>query len=225
MVREILFFCGFSLLLSFSFFRMQKSAGINYLPLGDSYTICTGASDKESWPFLLTQHLNEANIKCRLLDNPARNGFTTQDLIDQELPLVKELKPNFVTLLIGVNDWVQEVPKETFSKNLSYILDELQKEAFAEHKILLITIPDFGVTPQGKHYARGRNISEGIAEFNAIIKAEAKKRDLRVVDIYRISKKMESDKSLVSSDGLHPSAKEYAVWEKLIFEAALELLK
>ena len=36
---------------------------------------------------------------------------------------------------------------------------------------------------------------------------------------------MGKDKSLVAKDGLHPSAKEYAEWEKIIFPAALELLK
>jgi lysophospholipase L1-like esterase len=29
----------------------------------------------------------------------------------------------------------------------------------------------------------------------------------------------------VAKDGLHPSAKEYAEWEKIIFPPALELLK
>jgi len=36
---------------------------------------------------------------------------------------------------------------------------------------------------------------------------------------------MGEDKSLVAKDGLHPSAKAYAEWEKIIFPAALELLK
>jgi lysophospholipase L1-like esterase len=36
---------------------------------------------------------------------------------------------------------------------------------------------------------------------------------------------MGHDKSLVAKDGLHPSAKAYAEWEKIIFPVALELLK
>jgi lysophospholipase L1-like esterase len=90
--------------------------------------------------------------------------------------------------------------------------------------LLVVTIPDFSVTPDGPTYARGRNISEGIASFNKIVTEESKKRGLRVVDIFELSKKMGSDKSLVAADGLHPSAKEYAEWEKIIFPAALELL-
>lgn len=186
------------------------------MPLGDSYTICTGASDKQSWPILLTQHLNEDNIKTTLLDNPARNGYSTQNLIDKELPIFKKTKPDFVTLLIGVNDWVRKVPTSTFKKNFIYILDEVQKQLPDKNKIVVITIPDFGVTPVGKGYGGGRDISKGIIEFNDIILDEAKKRKLVTVDIFEVSKKMKDDPSLVAEDGLHPSAKEYAVWESLI---------
>ncbi|MBC7694452.1 MAG: SGNH/GDSL hydrolase family protein [Burkholderiales bacterium] len=90
--------------------------------------------------------------------------------------------------------------------------------------MLLITIPDFGVIPQGKLYGSGRDISKGISEFNDIIKSEAKKRGLMCVDIFPISQQMKNNKELVAADGLHPSAKEYAIWETLIFPAAKQLL-
>lgn len=205
--------------------KMQTSQAVRYLPLGDSYTVGTGALEKESWPYLLAEHLKERNINCRLLENPARNGFTTADLIEHELPLVTKLRPDFVTLLVGVNDWVRGVAKSDYHKNLIFILDEVQKQIPDKQKIILVTIPDFGVTPEGKNYGRGRNISEGISEFNMVIKEEAEKRNLVLVDIFEISKRMESDKTLVSKDGLHPSAKEYAFWEKMILPAAIKLLK
>lgn len=211
--------------LFFTAFKMQTTKTINYLPLGDSYTICTGAKQNESWPFLLANHLTENKVDCKLLDNPARNGFTTQDLIDTELPLLKKLKPNFVTLLIGVNDWVRGVSKENFTKNLTFILNEIEKNVSDKKRVILITIPDFGVTPQGKNYGNGRDIGKGIAEFNAIIVLEAKKRNLTIVDIFELSKNMKNDNSLVAADGLHPSAKEYALWEKLILNEALKNLK
>jgi lysophospholipase L1-like esterase len=212
------------LLMTFLFSSFQSQKEIKYLPLGDSYTICTGASEKESWPVLLSSHLNAEKISITLLQNPARNGFSTQNLIDYELPLVKKLKPDFVTLLIGVNDWVREIPEATFHKNLIYIMDEVKKEMSADGKILVITIPDFGVTPQGKSYSGGRDISKGISHFNNIIKKEAGKRGLPAVDIFELSKKMGNDNTLVAADGLHPSGKEYAEWEKLILPEAKKLL-
>jgi acyl-CoA thioesterase-1 len=225
MIKNKLFFSLLILVLSMESFNMQTDKTVNYLPLGDSYTICTGAAENESWPLILSKHLNEAKIKTVLLNNPARNGFSTQNLIDQELSLVKKLKPNFVTLLIGVNDWVRQVPIAAFTKNLVYILDEVQKQLPNKKNLILITIPDFGVTPQGKNFSGGRDISAGLTGFNNIIKEEAKKRDLKVVDIFEISKNMKDDKTLVANDGLHPSAKEYSIWEQMILPEAVKVLK
>lgn len=224
MIKGFLYLSLSTIILVSAYF-MQNTKAVNYLPLGDSYTIGTGATEKEAWPTLLSDHLYTNKIPCKLLGNPARNGFTSQDLIEIELPQLKKLKPDFVTLLIGVNDWVQGVSKTSFAKNLSHILDEIQTEIPDRKKILLVTIPDFGVTPTGQNYSRGRNISEGISEFNTIIKEEAKKRNLSVVDVFEISKEMGIDKSLVARDGLHPSAKEYAVWETLIFPEAVKVLR
>lgn len=112
-----------------------------------------------------------------------------------------------------------------FKKNFVFILDEVQKQLVDKNKIIVITIPDFGVTPEGKNYGGGRNISKGISEFNTIIKSEAKKKNLTVVDIFDVSQKMKDDNSLVAKDGLHPSAKEYAIWETMILPAAQKVLK
>ena len=224
-MNRLLLYCFAVPLLMFMSFHLPDKNQLRYLPLGDSYTICTGAAEKQSWPYLLTQHLNEHQLNCRLLANPARNGYSTQDLIDEELPLVKKLKPDVVTLLIGVNDWVRQVPKATFEKNLKHILDEVQANLTDKRHVVLITIPDFGVTPQGRHYGNGRDISKGISEFNDVIRQQAQERKLALVDIFDLSKKMGSDPSLVAADGLHPSAKEYAEWEPLILGEVLKLLK
>ncbi|MGZ3932318.1 MAG: SGNH/GDSL hydrolase family protein, partial [Bacteroidia bacterium] len=193
--------------------------------LGDSYTIGTGADPGEAWPSVLTKHLNEAGIKTELVANPSRNGFSTQNLIDSELPVFDKADVNFVTLLIGVNDWVRNVPTETYHKNLIFILDHVLKKLIDKKRLVLVTIPDFGVTPQGALYGSGRNISNGISEFNDIIKAEAEKRKLVCVDIFELSKSMKDNPGLIAEDGLHPSAREYSEWEKLIFPAVQTLLE
>ena len=197
---------------------------IRYVAIGDSYSIGEGASPNESWPALLTRHLNEQGLQVELIANPSVTGWTTQQAIDRELPIFQKEKPNFGTLLIGVNDWVQGVDPETFRKNFNFLIDEMLAVLRDKNRLLVVTIPDFGVTPTGPKYARGRNISEGIASFNKIISDESRKRDLRVVDVFPLSKKMGRDPSLVAADGLHPSAKEYAEWEKVILPTAMELL-
>jgi lysophospholipase L1-like esterase len=203
----------------------QAREKIRYVALGDSYTIGEGASPNEAWPALLTRHLNAEGVDVDLVANPSVTGWTTQQLIDNELPIFRKAKPNFGTLLIGVNDWVQGVSAETFRNNFNHILEEMLSILPNKSRLLVITIPDFGVTPTGAKYARGRNISDGIASFDKIVTDESEKRGLRLVDVYPLSKKMGEDRSLVAADGLHPSAKAYAEWEKIVFPAALQVLE
>jgi acyl-CoA thioesterase-1 len=207
-----------------SFIQKEKQP-LKYIAFGDSYTICTGTSNtSEHWPTILAKHLTEVGINTELVANPSRNGFSTQNLIDNELPLLKTNSIDFATLLIGVNDWVRLIDIETYHKNLNFIIDAIQKKLSNKSHLILITIPDFGKTPQGANYGSGRDITKGISEFNALIKSEAKKRGLVCVDIFQISQQMENNKDLVAADGLHPSAKEYAIWESLIFPEAKKLL-
>jgi lysophospholipase L1-like esterase len=198
---------------------------IRYAVIGDSYSCGEGATPKESWPALLTQHLNAQGLHVDLVSNPSVTGWTTKDAIDRELPKFINSNPTFASLLIGVNDWVQGVDETTFRNRFSYLLDQMLAVLPNKKRLLVVTIPDFGVTPTGPKYSRGRNIHEGIMQFNQIMTEESRKRGLTVVDIFLLSKKMGKDKSLVAKDGLHPSAKAYAEWEKIIFPAALELLK
>jgi len=197
---------------------------IRYAVIGDSYSCGEGASANESWPALLTQQLKAQGLDVDLVSNPSVTGWTTKDAIDKELPKFVNSSPNFATLLIGVNDWVQGIDETTFRNRFSFLVDQMLAVLPNKKRLLVVTIPDFGVTPTGPKYSRGRNIHEGILRFNQIVTEEARKRGLEVVDIFPLSKKMGQDKSLVAKDGLHPSAKEYAEWEKIIFPVALELL-
>jgi len=204
--------------------KMEREK-IRYAVIGDSYSCGEGAKPSESWPALLTQHLKTQGLDVDLVSNPSVTGWTTKDAIDKELPKFVSSNPNFATLLIGVNDWVQSIDETTFRNRFSYLVDSMLAVLPNKKHLLVVTIPDFGVTPTGPKYSRGRNIHEGISQFNQIVTEEARKRGLTVVDIFPLSKKMGHDKSLVAKDGLHPSAKEYVEWEKIIFPAALELLK
>ncbi|CAN5144718.1 SGNH/GDSL hydrolase family protein [soil metagenome] len=201
----------------------MSATTIRYVALGDSYTIGEGASEEASWPSVLTKHLQRNGIDIQLVANPSVTGWTTQQVIDRELSVYDEANPTFATLLIGVNDWVQGVDNKTFRHNLVIILDRMQSKLPDKSKLVLVTIPDFLVTPSGRQFSSGRDSSKGIAEFNAIIIEEAIKKNLSVVDIYPLTQQMQGD--LVSSDGLHPSAKEYALWENLIYPVVIPLLR
>ncbi len=81
---------------------------IRYLALGDSYTIGTGLDDDAgNFPSLLATRLkDETGIDVALV-NLGVNGYTTTDVIREELPVAQSARPDLVTILIGANDIVQ----------------------------------------------------------------------------------------------------------------------
>lgn len=205
--------------------KTAAGKSIRYVALGDSYTICQGASENESWPVILTRHLDEKGIPVTLVANPSRTGYTTRNLIQKELPVFDASDAGFVTLCIGVNDWVQGSDSAAFHKNLVTILDHVQQKLKNKSQVLVLTIPDFSVTPSGKQFGSPAEIKSGLQQFNRIITREAGKRKLPCVDLFAVSQEMETKPELVAPDGLHPSAKEYAIWETLIFPVAEKMLR
>ena len=197
---------------------------IRYVAIGDSYSIGEGARPNEAWPAVLTRHLRAEGLRIELVANPSRTGWTTQQAIERELPVLVNAGATFATLQIGVNDWVQGVDEKAFRNRFVLLVDRMLKVLGRKDRLLVVTIPDFGITPTGPRYARGRDISKGISRFNEIISEEAAKRGLRVVDVFAVSKKMKDDPTLLAKDGLHPSAQEYAEWEKIIFPVAHQMV-
>jgi acyl-CoA thioesterase-1 len=197
---------------------ISKPGVIRYLPLGDSYTIGQSVGDDERWPNQLVTKLSKDKKQLEIVANPSVTGYTTQNLIDKELPLVASLKPDFVTILIGVNDYVQGVDAASFQKNLDYIISTVQSHLPKPGNLVLVTIPDYGKTPTGAQYGSPQSTEAGIKAFNAIIVAAGAKYNIPVADIFAISQEVARDPSLIAPDGLHPSGKEYTAWTNIIYQ-------
>jgi lysophospholipase L1-like esterase len=201
----------------------EVAARLRYVALGDSYTIGTAVAEPERWPDQLVGALGGAAAPLRLAANLAVNGFTTADVIAQELPRLDELRPGFVTLLIGVNDVVQGVPDGTYRARLETILDDLLRR-LALSRILAVTTPDYTVTPAGADYGDPAERRAGIVRANGTMNAVAGARGISVVDIFDLSQRAATDRTLVAADGLHPSGAQYTLWVERITLAVRELL-
>jgi lysophospholipase L1-like esterase len=195
------------------------SLALRYVALGDSYTIGTSVGEAERWP----NQLSERVPGLRLVANLGVNGFTSADTIDVELPRLDALDPQIVTLLVGVNDVVQGVPPETYRQNVKAILDDLVARVGAS-RVLVVTTPDYTVTPAGADYGDPARQSAAIREANRVLAAAAAARGVAVVDISDISLRAKDDRSLVASDGLHPSGEQYRFWVDRIAPAIAELV-
>lgn len=195
------------------------AASVRYVALGDSYTIGTSVTETERFPNQLVRRVPQLDLVANL----GANGFTSRDLIDLELARVGALKADVVTILIGVNDVVQGVPISTYKDNLVRILRELVELVGADH-ILVVTIPDYTVTPQGGAFGDREQQARGIRENNAVMTQLATGLGIAVVDIHDISLEAGSDPSLVAADGLHPSGPQYARWVDRIAPAMEAIL-
>lgn len=199
----------------------QKSSGKQYVALGDSYTIGEGVRESDRWPNQLKNRLSEYNLN--IVANPSRTGYTTQDLIDKELPVLNGKSADLITVQIGVNDYYQGVRVEEFATNLNYILDEIKRVQPAA-AVLLVTIPDYGSTPFGSQSGKPEVIAAGIQEFNQVIGKIGLERGVPVADIFAISQTSVAQNK-IAPDGLHPSKEQYTDWLQAIEPAVTTLLR
>jgi len=90
----------------------------------------------------------------------------------------------------------------------------------ADH-VIVLSIPDWGVTPFAKSRDNSDSYRQKIAgEIDAYNKANreiAETYNVTYFDITPGTRDAANDLSLIASDGLHPSAKEYAKWSEKIY--------
>ncbi len=190
----------------------QDTPGVlRYVALGDSYTIGTSVEASGRFPDQLVAALGPEPPTLRLVANLGLNGYTSANLIRDELPALDDLEPEFVTVLIGVNDVVQGVPVETYESNIVAILDALLSRLPAD-RIVTVAVPDYTVTPAGADFGDPRQQHDGIVATNAVMQRLAGDRGIAYVDIFDLSLGAADDRSLVAGDGLHPSGVQYALW-------------
>lgn len=152
-----------------------------------------------------------------MLTNPAVNGFTTLDLIERELPLIAELKPDLVTILIGVNDLVRERPPAGYRATLARIYAEVAKEKAADGRVFVVSIPNWSVVPAAREFGDPEHIRDLTDTFNDIAREEATQRGFGWIDITAASISGLGTPGWISSDGLHPDDAQYAAWAEVIW--------
>jgi len=188
---------------------MSESTNTRYLALGDSYTIGESVPASDRFPVVLakTLKLSEPEII-------AKTGWTTDEL-NAAIDAANPKGPyELVTLLIGVNNQYRGRDAEQYRGEFVGLLKRAIGFAGGDvKKVIVVSIPDWGVTP----FAEGRDrakIASEIDRYNAVNREETERAGVLYVDITPISR--QNDASLVAGDGLHPSGKQYLQWVKTI---------
>lgn len=197
---------------------------MRFLALGDSYTIGEGVAEADRWPVLLAQRVRAQGLP---LEDPAiiaTTGWTTDELaaaLQRENP---QGPYGLVTLLIGVNNQYRGRAVEEYRAEFAALLQQAIGLAGSDpRRVIVLSIPDWGVTPFAANRHRERVASE-INAFNAVNAEETARLGARYVDITPISRQAADDPALLAGDGLHPSGQMYALWAALALPETLAAL-
>ena len=202
---------------------------MRFMALGDSYTIGESVDPSERWPAQLTARLRERGFS---LDDPliiATTGWTTGDL-SHALVQTGPLAPfDLVTLLIGVNNQYRGRSEEEYQHQFRALLQRAIAYAGDDAtRVIVLSIPDWSVTPfasaLGADASSLDRIAAAIERLNAINQAEAERSGAYYVYVTPISRQAAADRSLLATDGLHPSGKMYARWMALVEPVACHIL-
>jgi lysophospholipase L1-like esterase len=183
-----------------------------FLALGDSYTIGEGVAPAERWPAQLARLLEADGIALEPPEIVAVTGWTTDELMAG----IAEARPRgpfgLVSLLIGVNDQYRGRQVEEYRPRFRALLAAAVGFAAGEPgRVLVLSIPDWGVTPFAEGRDRGA-IGREIDAFNAAGAEEAERAGARFVDVTAISRRPDPGARGLAADGLHPSADQYGAW-------------
>lgn len=198
---------------------------INYLALGDSYTIGQSVCETCRYPEQLKTNLktiySNTDFSLKVI---ATTGWTTTNLITAIKNQNLDSNYDLVTLLIGVNNQYQHIDFAVYKKEFPELLDKSIALAKGNNKhVIVLSIPDYAYTKFAKNFEESEKIriSTEINEYNAFAESYCITKQVQFISITDITRQGLNNTSLVATDGLHPSETAY----KLFVERILPKVK
>ncbi len=196
------------------------------LALGDSYTIGQSVPDTDRFAVQLVQLLAGDTVKFYTPEIIAQTGWTTGNLLSR----LNSMPPQYntydiVTLLIGVNNQYQgRSMTEYKSEFTALLLRAIQYANNVKRRVIVLSIPDWGVTPYAAGQDRQR-IAQEIDAFNGINRDVSIQNGVQYLEITQSTRMAATDPSLLAYDGLHYSRKEYGKWAQWLVPAVKDGLR
>ena len=191
---------------------------MNYLALGDSYTIGEGVPFEENFPSQTVSLLKRKEIVVKYFQVIAKTGWTTDELASAIEKASIHPPYDIVSLLIGVNNQYRGRSLENYQQEFESLLKKSIEFAGKDvSNVYVLSIPDWGVTP----FAEGRDrskIAQEIDAFNGINKKISAQYKVNYINITPSTREAASDPTLLTGDKLHPSGKEYGKWARMVSE-------
>ncbi|WP_396184950.1 SGNH/GDSL hydrolase family protein [Flavobacterium sp.] len=194
---------------------------INYLALGDSYTIGQSVCETCRFPEQLRKKLEISNTnntyKSQII---ATTGWTTANLISAINAINLAPKYDLVTLLIGVNNQYQNKAFSIYEKEFPELVTKAIVLAKGDKaNVIVVSIPDYAFTPFGKQ-SNPSKISLEIDNYNAFAQKYCLEQNIEFITITDITRQGLINPLLVATDGLHPSELAYTYFVERILPKA-----
>lgn len=203
-----------------AFAQLQVQEPIQYLALGDSYTIGASVPYDERWPSQLYDSLGVLGLEQEEISYIATSGWTTTILKNAILAEDVDDSYNLVSLLIGVNNQYQQRPFYIYKKEFPELVNyALQAVGYDTAQFFVVSIPDYAFTPFG---SGSSIISTELDEYNQFAEDYCDSLGITYFYITDISRQGLIEPNLVASDRLHPSGEQYKLWMELIMESYVE---
>jgi lysophospholipase L1-like esterase len=198
---------------------------VRFLALGDSYTIGEGVQPAERWPVQLAARLTRDGVTVEPPEIIAATGWTTAEL-EAAIDRSEAAGPyDLVSLLIGVNNQYRGLSIETYATEFERLLKRaVGFTRSGAGQVIVLSIPDWGVTAFAEGRDRG-GIATKIDEFNRVVRAACERSRVAFVDVTAASREAGVAADMLAADGLHPSARQYALWAGLALPPAKQALR
>ncbi|PWL28418.1 SGNH/GDSL hydrolase family protein [uncultured Roseivirga sp.] len=205
--------------------RKNNNSPLNYLALGDSYTIGESVAESERWPVQLAERLRADGIAINDPKIIATTGWRTDQLkgaIEKDDELLETY--DLVSLLIGVNNQYQNRSVESFAPEFEELLQKsIELAGGNTNEVFVVSIPDYGKTPFGA--SKAEKIAKELNEYNRVSKEICEKYKVEYFNITPISRQADPDAKLVAEDNLHPSGEQYRQWVESFYKEVKKIAK
>jgi len=178
-----------------------------YVSMGDSTCVGFGAREGGYAQRLFTRIRHKSPGAS--LNNLCRIGATTADVLRDQTVRVAGARPTLITLGVGANDLLRNVPPEQFEANYENIVIQLKGTGAS---VVLMNLPDISLAPGTPGNAREETLRR-VLLFNKTMESIARRHALPLLDLFATTREsIPQHPEFFSSDGVHPSDEGYEFW-------------
>jgi len=191
---------------------------LTYVAIGASDTFGFGSSDpyNQNWA---TDLAGKLGSRYHLI-NLGIPSMHLHDALTSELPVALDAHPDLVTIWLAVNDLADNVPVQSYARDLNTLLQRLQANN-PQVRIAMANVPDLTLLP---HFAKQtaadpQALQQSILAYNTVIAAAARQHHTILIDLSQARYDLQHHPEYISNDGLHPTRLGYEQLALIFYEA------